>query len=341
MSRIPSKEELLGGPENIYCQIGQHLLPNRSTSTAKSTDLAVDVDVTVVTVCFNPLKSGRKEQFLKNLDSVQAQENVRLEHLIIDGNSSDGTFEWLKTYNAKRHDIRILSKPDSGIYDAMNRGIALARGRYVIFLNSDDYFHNPFGMALSLERVEEMQCDFTFAPICFSDPSVRRNPQLAPQKRIHRFLISWCFSHQSMLTSRSFLMKIDGFDTSYRSAADYDLLLRMVVAGAKGCFVPHAFSTFTLGGFSALQENKKLIEDECIRCLQAFFHNLYALDMTHDEAEYIFRHRVFPRKYLNIYKHLQKYIRKHFIGIPESPAARLSQWFNYIKYYLKCLRSNA
>ena len=206
------------------------------------------VDVSVVTVCFNPLEAGRKDVFQKNLDSVQQQEGVRLEHLIIDGASTDGTLEWLRDYNNTRHDIRILSKQDGGIYEAMNRGIALSRGKYVIFLNSDDYFHSPSGMSHSIERIKHFGCDFSFAPVRFSDPSVRHDPQLAPQRRLHRFLISWCFSHQTMLTSRQLLLDIDGFDTSYRSAADYDLLLRMMEAGAKGCFVPLTFSTFTIGG---------------------------------------------------------------------------------------------
>ena len=95
-------------------------------------------DVTVVTVCFNPLKDGRKELFRKNLDSVQEQEGVTVEHLIIDGASTDGTLDFLASYNNHNQDIRILSQSDSGIYDAMNRGISLSRGQYITFLNSDD-----------------------------------------------------------------------------------------------------------------------------------------------------------------------------------------------------------
>ena len=200
--------------------------------------------------------------FLKNLDSVQQQEGVRLEHLIIDGASTDGTLELLKDYNNTNHDIRILSKPDNGIYEAMNRGIALSRGKYVIFLNSDDYFHNPSGMSHSIERIEHLGCDFSFAPVRFDPPGVRHHAQLAPQRRLHRFLVSWSFSHQSMLTSREMLLRMDGFDTSYRSAADYDLMLRMIEAGAKGCFVPCTFTTFRLNGFSA--ENRELAISECI-----------------------------------------------------------------------------
>ena len=297
-----------------------------------------DVDVSVVTVCFNPLAAGRKEVFQKNLDSVQQQEGVRLEHLIIDGASTDGTLEWLKSYNNTKHDIRILSKQDSGIYEAMNRGIALSRGKYVIFLNSDDCFHNPLGMSHSIERIEHFGCDFSFAPILFDPPGIRRHAQLAPQRRLHRFLIRWSFSHQSMLTSRESLLRMDGFDTSYKSAADYDLLLRMIEAGAKGCFVPCNFATFRLDGFSA--ENRELAISECIRSLQDFYRKVYSTEMTHDEVAYIIKHRVYPRKYLNIYKQTQRLIRERFIGIPKGPMLWLSRWFNYYKYYYKCLKTS-
>lgn len=320
-SRIPSIEELSG--QVIVKEACQ-----------------AEAEVSVVTVCLNPLKAGRSEVFKMNLDSVQAQEGICLEHLIIDGASTDGTLDWLKDYDNKRYNIRILSKPDDGIYEAMNRGIALSRGKYIIFLNSDDYFNNATGMAVSAKRIEELQCEFSFAPIHFSGSSGSHNPQLAPQRRLHRFLISWCFSHQSMLTSRSLLQRIDGFDTSYRSASDYDLLFRLIEAGAKGCFVPLPFATFTIGGFSALQENAQLIKEECIRSLQSFYEQFYATELTYREAEHIFNCRVFPRKHLKLYKQTQQLIRERFIGTPKGLVSWFSQRFNYIKYYLKCLSTN-
>lgn len=324
MSRIPSIEELKGQ------------LITKSAPVGSKSEGAIEV--TVVTVCFNPLEAGRREVFLKNLDSVQAQEGVCLEHLIIDGASTDGTLDWLKKYNNTNHDIRILSKADSGIYEAMNRGVALARGKYIIYLNSDDYFHNPRGMALSVARIEELKCDFTFAPVRFSDPSVRHHPHLNPQRHLHRCIVNWVFSHQSMLTSRSFLMRIDGFDTSYQSSADLDMLLRMIVSGAKGCFVPCSFSTFSIGGFS--EENPELVIAEYIRSLQDFYRNFYSVEMTPQEVAYIIKHSTYPRKYIEIYKHSQKLIRERFIGIPNGPITWFLGWFNYIKYYLKCRNSS-
>lgn len=299
-----------------------------------------DIEVSVVTVCFNPLKAGRRELFYKNMQSVQEQEGVRLEHLIIDGASTDGTYDWLTHFQNTRYDIRILSEPDSGIYEAMNKGIALARGKYIIYLNSDDYFHDPHGISASVARIKELQCDFSFAPIRFSESKLRHNPQLAPQRRLYLFIISWSFSHQTMVTSRSLLLNINGFDTSYRSAADYDLLLRMIIAGSKGCFVPLTFATFTLGGFSFSDENVKVVEDECIRSLKSFYKEFYSVEMAYDEVAHIFRRHVYPRKYIDIYKQTQELIWERFIGIPRGLVPWIARWFNYIKYYWKCRKTD-
>ena len=339
MSRIPSIESLVDNVVSKGADCNKKNRDNSLSLVVPAPDNEENIDVSVVTVCFNPLEGGRQELFQKNLDSVQAQEGVRIEHVIIDGASSDGTIQWLMDYKNTNHNICILSKEDTGIYDAMNRGIALAKGKYIIFLNSDDYFHDASGMAVSVSRLESLHCDFSFAPIRFSDPSVHHHPQQAPQKRLHRFLISWSFSHQSMLTTRAMLIKMDGFDTTYKSAADYDLLLRMIVAGAKGCYVPLTFSTFTLGGFSCSPENQELVENECVRILQRFYYVFYSVNMTYVDVKHILKHRIYPHKYLTIYKHSQKLIKERFIGIPQSPLNWISQSFNYIKYYNRCLRS--
>ena len=119
------------------------------------------------------------------------QTGVVVEHLIIDGSSTDGTLDFLQAYTNAHHDIRILSKPDSGIYEAMNRGIALSRGKYVIVLNSDDYYHRADGLASSVKALEENNCGFTFAPISPIGPHTRHSPHRDPQKHIHKFFVFW------------------------------------------------------------------------------------------------------------------------------------------------------
>ena len=91
--------------------------------------------VTVVTVCLNVIQTGRKEMFLQCVESVRRQTYPRIEHLIIDGASTDGTIPLLQSLN-----LSFFSEKDTGIYDAMNKGIARGKGEYVLFLNTDDFF---------------------------------------------------------------------------------------------------------------------------------------------------------------------------------------------------------
>ena len=208
--------------------------------------------VTVVTVCFNLVSSGRTRFLEQCLRSVQVQDYPAVEHLLIDGGSQDGTVKLLEKY-AARGWIRYLSEPDSGIYDAMNKGIRLAQGKYVAFLNSDDFWHHRRAVSESVAALEQSAAAFSYAPrtiirengafICVESASLGVFPQLMP------------FCHQTMFTRRELLLRYGGFDAEhYRSAADYDLVCRLLLGGERGIFVPLNFTSFRLGGFSVACE---------------------------------------------------------------------------------------
>ena len=323
-SNIPSLEEFKGD-----------LLQKNASEKAIET---VPI-VTVVTVCFNPLKAGRQELFAQNLDSVQKQTGVVLEHLIIDGASRDGTLEFLKAYDNKYHDIRILSKADSGIYEAMNRGIALARGKYVLFLNSDDFYHCSDGLSLSEKALEASDCSFVFAPVLPKGPHTRFTHYHHPQRRLHKIFVSSVIPHPSMLYRRTALMEIDGFDQTYRIAADYDMTLRLITAGHKGYFVNHCFVTFVMGGLSTQDENKESDIREKIRLVRNAHCKAFGTELSEEESEFLVTKGWYPRKYLSLYVASQKLVSHAFCGLPKGLNYQFVRRFNYIKYYLKCLFS--
>ena len=102
-----------------------------------SAEAAVAVPLlTIVTVCRNSARTIAET--LASVDRFLAEPHG-IEHLIVDGSSTDGTLELVAS--ARRPGRRLLSEPDTGLYDAMNKGLRLARGDYVWFLNSDDYLH--------------------------------------------------------------------------------------------------------------------------------------------------------------------------------------------------------
>ena len=97
---------------------------------------------TVATVTYNAAT-----QLARTIESVEQQTYARVEHLIVDGNSQDGTMELVHHYQGRnsnaavRHEVACLSEPDRGLYDAMNKAIEMATGDYILFLNAGDRFH--------------------------------------------------------------------------------------------------------------------------------------------------------------------------------------------------------
>ena len=214
-----------------------------------STDTTVSLPlVSVITVCFNLVKNGRADFFQKCAASVHQQTYPDIEHLVIDGGSQDGTRELLETYAAKGW-LRFISEPDDGIYDAMNKGIREAKGKYIAFLNSDDYWHSPQGVEASVKALEEQGAAFSYAA------RNRINEEglflFREEASVGAFMFLMPFCHQTMFTRKDILLKYNGFDQHhYRSSADYDLVMRLILGGEKCVYVPHNFTTFRSGGFS-------------------------------------------------------------------------------------------
>jgi glycosyltransferase involved in cell wall biosynthesis len=209
------------------------------------------VDVTVITVVRNALEKGRRSMLLQCLDSVRKQTGVAVEHLLVDGASDDGTLALLQTYAKDAECVRVYSGKDDGIYDAMNKGIQLARGRFIIFLNSDDFYNDPNGLSESVSALDRTGADFSYSPTVILGelsgwPAL--HPNWAPNVR--RIFTEMVFSHQGVLVRRDKLVALGGFDAKYRVAADYDLVLRMIFSGAKAVAVKKIFAVFRLGGYS-------------------------------------------------------------------------------------------
>lgn len=203
--------------------------------------------VTVVTVVYNLIKNGREQYFDQCVKSVQNQVYSNVEHIVIDGASDDGTVDILEKYK-KRKWITYYSEPDNGIYDAMNKGITKATGKYVVFLNSDDFFYKESAISLSIDRLEKEQTDFSCAYGYYIENEeivsrINAQPEI--------FFLRMPFCHQTMFTRRDVLLKEGCFDTKkYKSAADYDLIIRLLMKGYTVSVIKKGISCFREGGFS-------------------------------------------------------------------------------------------
>lgn len=155
------------------------------------------------------------------LESVACQRNVCVEHIVIDGGSTDGSVDILRRWSDRL--AFWCSEPDGGIAAAMNKGVARAKGDWIIFVHADDYLTGPNVLAQVHEALEQ-RCDIAAFPVLFG-----RTPRLRllqPRKVGIWLNLKMGMCHQGMATKRALFDRIGLFDESYRIGMDYDFLLR-------------------------------------------------------------------------------------------------------------------
>lgn len=162
------------------------------------------------------------------LASVAAQSYAHREHVVIDGASTDGTVAVLEAHRDRQ--AVLVSEPDSGIYDALNKGIARATGEVVGFLHADDVYAGPevlahVAVAFADPAVAAVYGDLQYVRQDNPNQVVRhwRSTPFSPR----RLAWGWMPPHPTLYVRREWYARIGGFDTRYRIAADYDCILRL------------------------------------------------------------------------------------------------------------------
>lgn len=181
--------------------------------------------VTVITVVFNG--AATLEHTLR---SVIEQTYDNVEHIVIDGGSTDATLDILRKYEGNIDYWQ--SEKDAGIYDGINKGIALAKGDYIGMLHSDDYFANPSALETIVARLEASNADAVFSCLDIVDPA---NPDRVLRKyRISSFSpfmlrIGVMPPHPTFYCKKSCYEKAGMYRTDYRIAADFEMLARLLL----------------------------------------------------------------------------------------------------------------
>jgi len=181
------------------------------------------MSVCIITVCFNSAKTIRK-----TLDSVKSQTWKNIDHIIIDGGSTDGTLGIIKDYEDSLGCL--VSEPDNGLYDAMNKGISRATGEVVYFLNSDDILCTPEVISDVVHAFQfDPKTDLLYGNVIYKyqNRQERRSFKHISKKNI--LFENLC--HQAVFARRRLFEKVGGFDTDYKIAADYDWILRVFFSG--------------------------------------------------------------------------------------------------------------
>ena len=212
--------------------------------------------LSVITVCFRA-----KDALSATVDSLLQQTWTDFEYLVIDGGSDDGTVPFLDQleplFSAKQIPFFCSSEPDKGIYDAMNKGVTKAHGKWLLFLNAGDLLAD----STTLEQIFSYPTD---ASILYGDTRCIYEGQtkLYPALPLNHLTYEMAFCHQSVFVKRELLLE-HPYDISYRVCADHEFFLAMYLKGISFGYLPIPISVYEIAGFS--DRNKMLSHKEKIR----------------------------------------------------------------------------
>ncbi len=180
--------------------------------------------ISIITVVYNGVSTIED-----CIESVLLQTYNDIEYIVIDGCSDDGTQAVIAKYSNRIQ--KIISEPDAGIYDAMNKGLTVATGEYIAFLNADDFYYRPDRVEKMVTLLEKNNLEAGYADLLY----VHRNDKTkitrywqAGKYQGNNFLFGWMPPHPTFVAKRICYNRFGGFNLSLGSAADYELMLRFV-----------------------------------------------------------------------------------------------------------------
>lgn len=210
----------------------------------------------VITVCYNADKFIRR-----TIESILSQTYSAFELIIIDGASTDHTLEIVKDYSSDKR-LFVFSGEDSGIYNAMNRGIVKSTGNYILFLNAGDVFYSKDVLKKVSRYIEIKHPDIVIGNYIEKrheiDKIVRLSMYLNLEQMLHN---GKGVCHQAVLAKKECLE--EGFDENYKIAADFDWLCRKLNAGCRIELIDVTISIFDIYGVSCLAKNWIKTREEC------------------------------------------------------------------------------
>lgn len=203
--------------------------------------------ISVITVSYNSSAT-----IADTLRSVASQSHADVEHILIDGGSTDGTMAVVFSVGGRLH--RVVSEPDKGIYDAMNKGLAMASGDIIGLLNADDVYADAEVLHRVAEQFASRPLDLLFGDLVYvrqddTDVVVRR--WIAGNYSRQQLRLGWMPPHPTVFIHRELLQSVGKFDLSFRIAADYEFLLRCFSGGGlRWTYLPLTLVRMRNGGES-------------------------------------------------------------------------------------------
>ncbi len=202
--------------------------------------------ISIVTAAYNSAATIKD-----TIESVLSQDYPNIEYVVADGGSKDGTVEILKSYGDK---IKWVSEKDSGIYEAMSKGVKMATGDVVGIMGSDDFYPDNQAISRVVKAFEDSKADSVYGDLYYVDAvdtnKIVRNWKSGKYNR-ERFLNGWMPPHTAFFLKKSAYDTYGLYDTSYQSAGDYELMLRMLYKhNVSSFYIPAVLMKMRTGGNS-------------------------------------------------------------------------------------------
>ena len=225
--------------------------------------------ISIITISYNSSNTIKE-----TLKSVQSQIYSNIEHIIIDGNSTDNTLKICKDFN---HISKIISEPDQGVYDAFNKGLTIATGDIIGFLNSDDIFHNENSLKEIYDAFDE-KTDCIYGDLIYTDYNEK-------VKRVWKgsdfvtgaFKKGWMPAHPTFYCRKSVYDNLGFYADTFKIAGDFELMLRFFEKHkVSSKYIPQILINMKIGRLS--NNNIKSKIDILIEELKAFKMNKISIN---------------------------------------------------------------
>lgn len=241
--------------------------------------------ISIITATWNSAATVRD-----TMESVLRQTHQDWEHIIVDGASSDSTMEIVRELEPRYGGrLRYVSERDRGIYDAMNKGLAMAKGDVVGLLNSDDFY----SASDILETISGMMedCEAVYGDVHYVSPDDLQTPVRHYSSAFFRpwlMRLGFMPAHPSFYCRRGIYATYGQFDLDFRVAADFEQLLRLIyINGISTKYIPRDFVTMRVGGASTsgFNSHRRILRDH----LRAYRKNNVRSGLIHESLRYAFR----------------------------------------------------
>jgi glycosyltransferase involved in cell wall biosynthesis len=203
--------------------------------------------VSLVTICYNSESTIRD-----TIESVLSQDYSEIEYIIKDGGSTDNTIKIIEEYSSRI--TKVVSCKDAGIYDAINQGVALTTGDVVGLIHADDILGDESAVSIIVKSFKNSGCDAVYGDLEYVDKDNTSKVVRCWKSGVYEigdFLRGWMPPHPTFYVKKSVYDKYGLYDSSFKSAGDYELMLRYIhKENIKLMYIPHVLVKMRVGGKS-------------------------------------------------------------------------------------------